>query len=343
MYLGDYISSSGSNSVNITKRKQKGLLIVNHIISVLGDGFFGSHFFRAACMLRESLFLNSILLNTEVCYGLTERDIGSLEVVDNRLLRGILQCFTGTPVCIMFLELFCIPIRFVIMKRRLNFLHYLLRQDEESLIYRFLMAQVRDSCRSDWVLQVKRDLEALNIVQSFEAIQTMSQKEFKNLVDEQVNHHAFTWLINKKNKLSSVINVQYKTFEMQPYLKTDDLNIAQKRLLFQMRSRTIPLRAYRKFNQSEGNTICPFCVSEPETMQHIITCSQLTKGIKWITVNKLRIEDIFSENLQSQIKILRQFEILFKRRNMLIHNFETQIQENNTAVVTSEPNNGVLQ
>ena len=75
LYLGDFLSSSGKNSLNINKRRQKGLVIINQIISILEDGFFGDFYFKAAVLLRESLFLNSILLNMEVAYNLTAKDL----------------------------------------------------------------------------------------------------------------------------------------------------------------------------------------------------------------------------------------------------------------------------
>ena len=86
LYLGDYLASDGTNTLNLTKRKQKGFVIINQILSMLEEGFYGKHFFKAASLLRDSLFLNSILLNTEVCYNLSLKDVRILKVVDNRLV-----------------------------------------------------------------------------------------------------------------------------------------------------------------------------------------------------------------------------------------------------------------
>ena len=44
-YLGDYISSDGSNTVNIAEREKKGLGINAQVISLLKEVSLGSHFF----------------------------------------------------------------------------------------------------------------------------------------------------------------------------------------------------------------------------------------------------------------------------------------------------------
>ena len=46
---------------------------MNEIEYVLDNGFFGKHHFEAVKFLRESLFLNSILLNMECSCALTTR------------------------------------------------------------------------------------------------------------------------------------------------------------------------------------------------------------------------------------------------------------------------------
>ena len=42
LYLGDYLASDGTNTTNISKRKQKGLVIINQILSTLEDGNISS-------------------------------------------------------------------------------------------------------------------------------------------------------------------------------------------------------------------------------------------------------------------------------------------------------------
>ena len=64
MYLGDIISNDGKHLKNIQHRKNKALGIINQIMQILESTYFGKHYFEVALMLRSSLFISSILLNS---------------------------------------------------------------------------------------------------------------------------------------------------------------------------------------------------------------------------------------------------------------------------------------
>ena len=148
-YLGDVISCNGKNDNNIQKRKERGIGIISQILSILKEVCFGPFFFKVAVMLRNSLFLSSILLNSEVWYNLTTKNVQELEIVDNMLLRRILECPQGTPTSMMYLDLGCVPIRFLIKSRRIIFLQYILQQNDQSLLFKFFQAQRQNPLKGD--------------------------------------------------------------------------------------------------------------------------------------------------------------------------------------------------
>ena len=116
-----------------------------------------------AKILRDSLFINSILLNSEVWYNLSKSNIEELEKLDNILLRKFLQVGNSVPTAMLHLELGTLPIRFILTTRRLMFLHYILQEDEESLLFSFLLAQMEDPNDGDWWLTVKNEMEELKL------------------------------------------------------------------------------------------------------------------------------------------------------------------------------------
>ena len=89
-YLGDIISVDGRNRKNINSRKGKAVGIIIQITSILQDICFGPFHMEVALMLRNSLFINSILVNSEAWYGLTDEEIVELEKEDEHLLRKFL-------------------------------------------------------------------------------------------------------------------------------------------------------------------------------------------------------------------------------------------------------------
>ena len=98
--------------------------------------------------------------------------------------------------------------KYVIISRRVNFLHYILSQDEDSLLSRFFDAQFEDPIKGDWASTVKRDLEFLNIKLTFKEISSYSKKAFKLLVKDAVKAKAFSDLVKAQKGHSKGKEIQ---------------------------------------------------------------------------------------------------------------------------------------
>ena len=146
-----------NNDKIIEDRVNMGIGKNSQIIALLNDISLGSHYFKIAKALRESILINGILFNSEAWYNLTEKNIKKLEEVDEALLRTILNAPSKTPLPALYLELGCLPIRCYIMMRRLNFLHEMLSLDSTQLLSKFLQCQSNNPKNGDWVLTINDD------------------------------------------------------------------------------------------------------------------------------------------------------------------------------------------
>ena len=141
-YLGDIVSKDDRNIKNVKARINKGKGIVSKIMSILETILLGRHYFEIALVLRNSLLTSSMLCNTESWYNITKAEMNLFETIDEMLLRKILGAPKSTAKEMLYLELGCLPYREMIRKRRLMFLYYILHEKQESMIYRFLEAQI---------------------------------------------------------------------------------------------------------------------------------------------------------------------------------------------------------
>ena len=114
--------------------------------------------------------MSSLLCNSETWYNITKAEINLIESVDLQLLRNIFNVPKSTPKEMLYLELGCLPLRYLIKKRRILFLHYILNEDNNSMIHRFLMTQIKTSKKRDWIVQVMSDLKELNLGEDLEKI-----------------------------------------------------------------------------------------------------------------------------------------------------------------------------
>ena len=62
------------------------------------------------------------------------------------------------------------PIRFLVMQRRIGFLHYIMNEDSESLIREVFDAQLAPPLKGDWCGQVKEGMEKLRPNVSLETL-----------------------------------------------------------------------------------------------------------------------------------------------------------------------------
>ena len=109
---------------------------------MLEDLCLGSYHFEVANVLRASLLISSLLSNSESWYNLSMKDIAKLEAVDESLLRKIFSAHSKTAKELLYLESGNIPVRYIIVARRLNFLWYILNEAEDSLLRKYLMLSV---------------------------------------------------------------------------------------------------------------------------------------------------------------------------------------------------------
>ena len=109
--------------MNIEMRRKRGLIAINVIMSKLEQLTLGGWYFETAVIFRNALLLSTLLCNTESWVGLTNKEVESLEKVDEQLLRRILSAHSKTAIPALYLELGCVPIRFLVMQRRIGFLH----------------------------------------------------------------------------------------------------------------------------------------------------------------------------------------------------------------------------
>ena len=304
-YLGDIISSDGKNSKNIHARVNKGKGIVRNILNMLEGIPFGKYFYEVAIILRNSLLVSSVLFNCEAWYNLTKTELNLLESVDLNFLRAIFRAPKTTPIEMFYLELGILPLREIIRKRRLSFLHYILRQRKGSIIYQVFEAQKRCPTSKDWVTMINDDLKILNMNLKFEDIKIMEIKEFMNKVNEKIIFKAKMDLNKLKENHSKVRQIEHPVLKMQKYLKPNKeiVKIEEKQLLFKLRCRTTDVKMNKKGLYKDYQ--CRACGLENESQKHVTRCEILTKNNN--ENQTVEYEELFGSNTNAQKQICKQF------------------------------------
>ena len=110
-YLGDIINDKGTLDDTIRDRKLKGYSYLSEIRALLSDMPFGHRRIEIGLMLRDAMFANGILCNSEVWHSIKEKHIEELQVLDRMLLRYITGAHAKVQSEFLYLETGAIPLK----------------------------------------------------------------------------------------------------------------------------------------------------------------------------------------------------------------------------------------
>ena len=210
----------------------------------------------------------------------------------------------------------CQPLRFHLISRRVNYLHYLLNLKEDDLLYKVFDAQLKNPVKGDWVLQVLDDLKILGITSDFKDIKKIKKNSFKNLVKEKVKTSTLKYLNKFKVKHSKMDNLNYTKLAIQPYLTSTKIYPQLAKDSFKWRTRMAQFRI--NFRNGSDDIQCSLGCQHEDSQQNIIKCDAIKSQSPELATLKVSYNDIFSNNPS---KIKNNMEILIKaykiRENIL--------------------------
>ena len=211
-YLGSIVSDESQNKKDIESRISKGMGYITQIMIILEEVCFGQFYFDTAVLLRESIFINGMLSSIEANYGLINDDIEKLEILDRILLRKILSAHSKSPSESLYLELGLIPVKFIIIARRLNFLHYLLNLKDDELLHKFFKAQLEFPNKNDWIVTAQENLKHIGM--SIDGIKHKSKGKFKKELKKKIRIAALKYLLDISERHEKMDNLKYKQLKL---------------------------------------------------------------------------------------------------------------------------------
>ena len=306
--------------MTIEDRVAKGYGIVSEISAILSEIPLGVYRVEMGLKLRQAMFLNGALFNSEAWHSVADKDIEELEKVDEALLRTILQSHPKVPLEFLFLETGAISVRYVVSSRRMNYLRTLIMRDDEELTKRILREQQVHPTPGDFLELVKDDFKMCKMLYNEEQIMSSSQEQYKKIIKTNLEKAAFNCMIEKQQGHSKVRDIKYDILKMQPYLKSNKFSNEDVSTLVALRTHTVRgIRSNFK-KMYNNNTLCPLLCSpsspQQDTQEHLLVCSKLTNRNE-VAKNVISHDDIYGD-VQKQKGAAHIFKQLIRKRNKLL-------------------------
>ena len=264
-------TKKGDNTDLMDDRVRRGTKASNCITALVKESYLGQHEVSVWLLLYRSLFLSTVLFNSEAWSKLTPKDISKLTVLQMRLLKKIVGAPRSTTNSFVLLEFGVLPIESEIHKRQLMYLHRILQLEPDDPVHKMFhsLMSLAENGEKNWWTGVKELLSKYNLP-SVNEIQEMTRTRYKGLVSEAINDVAFQNLKDECSARGKTSSVTYSTFGMQKYLQ--ELPSTHSRIIFRSRCQILDLKTHRPYNYA--NTTCRKCHDHEETLDHVLNCGE---------------------------------------------------------------------
>ena len=193
------------------------------------------------------------------------------------------------------------------MGRQIMYYWTILQKSEIELVRAVFNAQRDFPTVGSWISEVQGVLKSCEINFTEDEIRKMSQFKFKKIVKEKIQVKVLVYLVTLQNKHTKSENLHLDS-KMQYYLRSSELTLSQKKLLFLLRTKMLKIKA--NFSAFHNNNLtCSFCADpgSEETEMHLLKCPSLMQdNVFGNELNQVKYEDVFA-NISKQKKVVQVF------------------------------------
>ena len=222
------------------------------------------------------------------------------------------------PLAALYLECGAVPLRFILMSRRIMYLQTILKRNDSELIKKIYKAQKHNTRKGDFVELVKDNMKELELNETEEEIENMTKMQLKSKIKIQVEKAALKYLnLSKSSKMKPLV---YTKIEMQQYLKSRSFAEEEASLLLAMRTRTV--RGIRcDFPGMFPTRECPMVgCREEDTLPHLFTCTVLlaeVQEVQEVQEGSVMFTHIYTGTVEQQKKVTTRARLLLEARQRM--------------------------
>ena len=231
-------------------------------------------------------------------YKVKESEYRALEMIEESILKKVFKTKKSCPRHIMYLEAGMVPARYQVERQVLNFLHYILQQDKNSLLFQMLSAMIEKPTRNDWASFAKLLVQKYNLNLTLLEIENMKTSSFKKLVKTKMEEVAFSELTQRQKLKEKGRTIKYTRLCMATYL------LPEAKLTTEEKTEIFALRCQMNENPCNfGDKIkCQMGCLQIQENEHILNCPQMDGNEIY-----MNIEDLINGPEYKQLEVLRRF------------------------------------
>ena len=224
-------------------------------------------------LLYQSVFLPRLIFNCETWSNLTNQEVESLQKVQLKYLRNMMEVANSTPVAGTFLELGILLINFEIDLRKLKFLWKILQKENDDPVKQVYLELKRNCFEKNWTNEIMEVMHRYGLSTCDEEVECTGKTEWYNKVKRAVYDHAL-------NELNAACGANGKSNILPTYCHWKCQNYVTKlhptlaRMVFRARLGMYDIKCnFKNKYRSMNNLLCPVCSESEENLSHVAACS----------------------------------------------------------------------
>ena len=293
-YLGDILNSKGTHTDMVEDRVRRGDSSAANMFSIVQNITFGCHTIETLLLLYNSLFLATVLYNSQSWSVLSNTETRELKTCQMRLLKRIVKAPKAAPNAIVLLELGVLPLEFEIYSKKLMFLQHILKLEQWDPVRKVYEEQLKYEGESNWTNEVVRIRKQIKLEEDDQKISEVSKLTWKTTVSRAIRKSAICSLNSECLKLKKVTR-QYTELKTKEYFHK--LSAEDARTAFAYRSGTLDIKCHKSYMYSDLS--CRACGEDQEDVDHIV--NKCRTGNR----NSLINTDIESEDINTIEEVVK--------------------------------------
>ena len=280
--LGDIFNRKATYIDLVDDRVRRGTVCTVNSMALCNDAQMGKYSILSLILLYKTVFLKTVIHNSETWNNLSKNDISRLSTAQNKYLKWMLHTSKGTCTSFTLLELGLLPISQEIDLNKLNYLHHILNLPSDDPVIQVYREQKQYTSEPNWYNEVKQLLCFYGLDYEEDSIKLMSKQQWNALTKQAVRSWSVTSLYDECKSKSKTANIpMYTELSQQQYFQ--ELTPSRARKYFQIRAQVYDIKPNRSYLYGDDK-VCRLCKNSDETIDHLVNrCEVITRNSTTIT------------------------------------------------------------
>ena len=290
--LGDYYDSLGNNEVKIRKKMEKAKYMAFEVKRRGSYERVGHANMEVRLLLLETIVKPTLLANIETWCNISEREEQLITTHHHEVLCIVFGQRKNTPYYGILGETGIWPYRFVVLYKKLMYLHHLVHSNDgrksKNIVTKQEEKRTIENDHNTWLGELHSRVQTMNINTNIQSIKNKTKSTWKQEVKKKLQK-----AIEKKyrEETASKTKLRFqrdKTFGKEEYIEKCDAGMCQK--IMNLRLNMVDCKM--NFKNANEDTNCLTCNHSEETTEHLYECEhykQFTGGnLEPISSNELK-------------------------------------------------------